>query len=893
MRRIVSIALSVVAVAGVLFARPGVQAPAERPEGEKKLIDLKSDLMGPIAPGDSVIFLVGNFAAQHNGAVITCDSAVRYSDMRIEFFGNVLINKNTTYIYGDRAEYDGTVNEARVYSDIVKVIDGDATLYTYKFLFNTKDNIGEFGDGGVLINRENQLEAVRGYYYADTKDLVAVERVEMRNDEYELRGDSVVYNMATDNAFFFEHTHIWNRDGDYLYADRGSYENADTIYIVTRNGYLLTEKQEIWSDSIRYNRPREHVVLRRDLQLDDTEHKVIAFGDYGEYWKDPGNAVLTRRPAAVSYDLSQGDSLFMRADTMYLLTINEAALKRAEAAARADSLAQAQLAGILPGDSAQVSPKPGFPGFPGSPGADRDLRIEGDSAFRRPSLADSLGGFAAADSLGLEELPDSLAPVPVNPLDTLTGDARKAYLKEQARKAREEERARKAEAKKELLEQIAARRQEKTTAKLLAQKEREEQRLAARRLKAEPKLAARRARAERKGKPIDPGDLAYLEELQSEIDRNRSEQDSLLRALDSLWTADSLEVLTAPADSLGMIDSLPALPGDSIYRLMKGFRDVRIYRSDFQAVCDSMTAISTDSTIHLYIDPVMWNQSNQITSDVMDIYTELQQLVRAEFVGSPMMVAQLDTTHYNQVAGKQMVSYFRENEIYRNDVNGNAQTIYYMQDGEPPQITDVGFVESGDASFYIEDKQVVTIVYRTDPEWNIYPLGQVPPDQELYLKGFRWEGARRPSQRDVFDRTIRPSKRLETRALPHPDFPLRRALEARKKLLVEELRWTDRFDQVDPATVEWMHSLGYEVGQPREPRNAPAQPAEQQPAEQQPAAPQPTKRQPAEQQPVKQQPVKQQPVKQQPAKRQPAEQQPAKRQPAPEGEIPASNEKRQ
>lgn len=892
MRRIVSIALSVVAVAGVLFARPGVQAPAERPEGEKKLIDLKSDLMGPIAPGDSVIFLVGNFAAQHNGAVITCDSAVRYSDMRIEFFGNVLINKNTTYIYGDRAEYDGTVNEARVYSDIVKVIDGDATLYTYKFLFNTKDNIGEFGDGGVLINRENLLEAVRGYYYADTKDLVAVERVEMRNDEYELRGDSVVYNMATDNAFFFDRTHIWNRDGDYLYADRGSYENADTIYIVTRNGYLLTEKQEIWSDSIRYNRPREHVVLRRDLQLDDTEHKVIAFGDYGEYWKDPGNAVLTRRPAAVSYDLTQGDSLFMRADTMYLLTINEAALKRAEEAARADSLARAQLADILPGDSAQVSPKPGFPGFPGSPGADRDLRIEGDSAFRRPSLADSLGGFAAADSLGgfaaadslgLEELPDSLAPVPVNPLDTLTGDARKAYLKEQARKAREEERARKAEAKKELLEQIAARRQEKTTAKLLAQKEREEQRLAARRLKAESKLAARRARAERKGKPIDPGDLAYLEELQSEIDRNRSEQDSLLRALDSLWTADSLEVLTAPADSLGMIDSLPALPGDSIYRLMKGFRNVRIYRSDFQAVCDSMTAISTDSTIHLYIDPVMWNQSNQITSDVMDIYTELQQLVRAEFVGSPMMVAQLDTTHYNQVAGKQMVSYFRENEIYRNDVNGNAQTIYYMQDGEPPQITDVGFVESGDASFYIEDKQVITIVYRTDPEWNIYPLGLVPPDQELYLKGFRWEGARRPSQRDVFDRTIRPSKRLETRALPHPDFPLRRALEARKKLLVEELRWTDRFDQVDPATVEWMHSLGYEVGQPREPRNAPAQPAEQQPAEQQPAAPQPAKRQPAEQQPVKQQP----------AKRQPAEQQPAKRQPAPEGEIPASNEKRQ
>lgn len=244
-----------------------MQAPGQEPEAEKKLIDLKSDNMGPIAPGDSVIFLVGNFAAQHNGAVITCDSAVRYSDMRIEFFGNVLINKNTTYIYGDRAEYNGELNEARVYSDIVKVVDGDATLYTYRFVFNTKENIGQFADGGVLINRDNRLESVRGYYYANTKDLICVDRVEMRNDEYELKGDSVVYNMATDNAFFFENTNIWNKDGDYLYADRGAYDKADTLYRVTRNGYVLTEKQEMWSDSIDYfrrQRPRGAVAGHPD-----------------------------------------------------------------------------------------------------------------------------------------------------------------------------------------------------------------------------------------------------------------------------------------------------------------------------------------------------------------------------------------------------------------------------------------------------------------------------------------------------------------------------------------------------------------------------------------------------------------------------------------------------
>ena len=819
MRRLVSIAAVVLAVA-VVTARSGMQAPgaAEEQEGEKKLIDLKSDLMGPVAPGDSVVFLVGNFAAQHNGAVITCDSAVRYSDMRIEFFGNVLINKNTTYIYGDRAEYDGNVNEARVYSDIVKVVDGDATLYTYKFLFNTKTNVGEFADGGVLTNRENLLEAVRGYYYADTKELVAVERVEMRNDEYELKGDSVVYNMATDNAYFFERTNIWNRDGDYLYADRGSYEKLDTLYIITRNGYILTEKQEIWSDSIDYYRTREHVIMRRDLQLDDTEHKVIGFGDYGEYWKDPGNAFLTRRPAVVSYDLSQGDSLFMRADSMYLFTINEAQERREAAAAeaakaRADSLARLQ------SDSLTLAGGDSLAGKGVSPV---------DLPRRRPQL-DSLGrplaqalpeGVEPGDSTqrpvpvdSLRTEADSLA-APINPLDTLVGDARKAYLKEQARKARAEEKAKKAEAKRELLAKIAAERQEKATAKLLAQKEREEARLKAQRLKAESKLRARQARAARKGKlkPIDPGDLAALQELQEQIDRNIREQDSLMmRLVDSLAAADSA-AMAIPPDS---IDSLAA-PADSIYRLMKGFRNVRVFRSDFQAVCDSMTAISTDSTIHLYINPVLWNQSNQITSDVMDIYTANQQITHAEFIGSPMMVAQLDTTHYNQVAGKEMTAWFRDNEIYRDDVNGNAQTIYYMQDGEPPQITGMGVIESGDCSFYIEDKQIVTIVYRKDPVWNIYPMEKIPEDQDLYLKGFKWEGARRPAQADVFDRTIRPTQRSVKSRLPRPSFPLQQILEQRKKLYNEQGRWSDRNDLVDPATVEWMHALGYEVGQPRE-----------------------------------------------------------------------------
>ena len=835
MRRLLSIAVVALAAVSVIFARGGMQAPEAEQPAEKKLIDLKSDNMGPVAPGDSVIFLVGNFAAQHNGAVITCDSAVRYSDMRIEFFGNVLINKNTTYIYGDRAEYNGEVNEARVFSDIVKVVDEDATLYTYEFLFNTKENVGEFGGGGVLVNRDSRLESVRGYYYANSKELVRVDRVEMRNDEYELKGDSVVYNMATDNAFFFRNTNIWNKEGDYLYADRGAYRKADSLYKVTSNGYVLTDKQEMWSDSIDFYRAEDHIILWRDIQIDDTEHKVLAFGDYGEYWKEPGNAFLTRRPSIVSYDLSQGDSLFMRADSMFLFTINENAERRAAEAAAADSLARsadslalsgpdslAHAAGgaDVPADSlgrprsgrrpqgVDAADSLGTPVPASGPTTDGDA----DSLHVAPSPLDAPDRPAPADSLGGAAPADSLA----NAADTLTVAQRKALLKEAAKRAKAEEKAAAAKEKKKKLDEIAARRKEKTTARLLEQKEREEARLTARRLKAESKLKARQARATRKGRMIQI-DSTALRELDSLIVLNMAEQDSLLNLLvDSLLT--DTAAMAIPADS---IDSLTA-PRDSIYRLLKGFRNVKIYRSDFQTVCDSMTAISTDSTIHLYIDPVLWNENNQITSDVMDIFTENQQLTRAEFIGSPMMVSQLDTTHYNQVAGKTMTAYFFNNQIYRNDVNGNAQTIYYMQDGEPVEITMMGVIESGEISFFIEDKQVVQITYRGDPVYNFYPMDKIPPTQDIRLKGFKWEGARRPSQAEVFDRRIRPSERERRSEMKHPDFPIMQRIDEHRKRLIEQRRWTDRNDQVDAATVEWMHSLGYEVGQPRK-TEAPAE----------------------------------------------------------------------
>lgn len=125
-------------------------------------------------------------------------------------------------------------------------------------------------------------------------------------------------------------------------------------------------------------------------------------------------------------------------------------------------------------------------------------------------------------------------------------------------------------------------------------------------------------------------------------------------------------------------------------------------------------------------------------------------------------------------------------------------------------------MESGSATFYIEEQTVVGITYRGEPNYIIYPLRMVPADQERSLKGFTWQAERRPTRDEVFDRTIRPTIREEKSAIPRPQFPIYEELNALREELMKSRIWIDRTDVVNSQAEEWMESLGYKTGQPRE-----------------------------------------------------------------------------
>ncbi len=830
--------------------------------GEQKLVYMRADNIYSIAVGDSMATcMVGNFAALHNGAVITCDSAVRYDGQTFECFGNVLINQNTTYIYGDRADYQGRKSKVEVYSPLVKVVDGDATLYTFRFTFNTYTQVGEFSGGGVLFNRGNQLEAERGYYLSDDHTISCVGRVEMRDSTYEMLSDSVSYNTDLDHANFYLNTHIWNDDGDFLSGDEGCYERPQERYLITRKGYILTAKEELWSDSLDYDKVSEHILLHGNIQIDDTEHMTLSFGDYGEYYREPGSALLTRNPALVGYDTTQGDTVFMRSDTIIYLTtfttqpeFNPWApqpvrdtLSTLEMPAVEGNAATAPVSEVTrksehsAGTPEQAQRKRGNDAIPNkkehapkvdSPREEALLKEHAphisDAEPQMESLdslvdvravtehvtADSLRATALdsifADSLPQVDTRDSLQRL-TDSLDTLSVKARKGYYKRVAREKKAAEKAVKEAARREKLKVIARARQAKLTAQLNRMDSLEKLRMERRRARLAAKLAAKREKAIRKGKALP--DSTALAALDSLIDV-RAVADSLSHRPDSLLaTVDSLAVDSLVMDSLAT-DSL-LLKLDTVRRILKGFRHVRIYRSDFQAVCDSIVGLGVDSTLHLYIDPILWNEQNQVTSDLMDVYTDNGAVDYINFIGRPIMVSKIDTAYYNQISGKEMTAWFRANEIYRHDVNGNVETVYFLQDSPEEPVNSVFVVRSGTASFYMENKQVVSMTYREQNEYTMSPIEKVASMDELFLKEYKWLPERRPVRDSVFKRAIRPSQRDRVARQPRPNFPISDKIIRYRDRLLETGRWADRDELLSLDVQEWVRSKGFEPSQPR------------------------------------------------------------------------------
>jgi hypothetical protein len=184
------------------------------------------------------------------------------------------------------------------------------------------------------------------------------------------------------------------------------------------------------------------------------------------------------------------------------------------------------------------------------------------------------------------------------------------------------------------------------------------------------------------------------------------------------------------------------------YRLLRAYHGCRIFSNEFQGRCDSLAYSFRDSVIRLYYSPVIWSEENQLVSDSMAIFTKNEKADRLELYNSVFVTSQIDDSRFNQIKGRTLSGYFKDNALYKVNIEGNGETIYFLIDGD--EVVGVNQAKCASIEIFIEDGKIIEINEFQNPEGVIDPPSEVIPGT-LRLEGFSWLEHLRPKNvADIF-----------------------------------------------------------------------------------------------------------------------------------------------
>lgn len=190
---------------------------------------------------------------------------------------------------------------------------------------------------------------------------------------------------------------------------------------------------------------------------------------------------------------------------------------------------------------------------------------------------------------------------------------------------------------------------------------------------------------------------------------------------------------------------------DSVYRRIHCYNHVRAYRTDVQAVCDSLVYDTKDSCMTMYKDPILWNVNRQVLGEQIKVYMNDSTISRAHVINQAFSAEMLpDSISFNQLSSREMFAFFENGDIRKTEAVGNVLAAYYHRDEKDSTLLGMFYIETDTMRMYITDRQLESIW--TNKSTGVgYPITQLPP-HKAKLPSFVWFGYIRPvDKHDIFN----------------------------------------------------------------------------------------------------------------------------------------------
>ena len=264
--------------------------------------------------------LNGKVHFTHQGARLYCDSAYFYeASNSFEAFGHVrMYQGDTLSLVSDYAYYDGNEQMARARYNVV-LKHRKTTLYTDSLDFDRLYDNVYFFEGGKMVDGKTTLTSDWGEYNTKTKMSVFNYDVKMKNPDFFLTTDTLYYDTHNSMAHIVGPSDITSGD-NHIYSEQGYYDTKLERARLMNRSVLNNNGKMLVGDSVYYDSRMGFSQAFFNVVYVDSINRNKLTGNYGEYYENTGFALCT--DSAVAIDYSQGDSLFMHADTFKIVTFN-------------------------------------------------------------------------------------------------------------------------------------------------------------------------------------------------------------------------------------------------------------------------------------------------------------------------------------------------------------------------------------------------------------------------------------------------------------------------------------------------------------------------------------------------------------------------------------------
>lgn len=207
-------------------------------------------------------------------------------------------------------------------------------------------------------------------------------------------------------------------------------------------------------------------------------------------------------------------------------------------------------------------------------------------------------------------------------------------------------------------------------------------------------------------------------------------------------------------DSMYVAGDKILLTGRPEKRIVRIFKNVKIFKSDLQGKCDSIHTSQNTGLTRMFNNPILWSGKSQITGDSIQLLSnkKTNKLDSLRVLQNAFMIQKdsLSIDDFNQIKGRNIYGKFEENDLRIMLVKGNAESLYYNRNEESLKLETITKEIASDIEFTLENNEIIQTKYFKKTEGKTFPPSEFPSEEKKF-KGFIWREDEQPKTvEDIF-----------------------------------------------------------------------------------------------------------------------------------------------